>query len=161
MRTARLYCQGACATCRALTQSLNRVNVAITVFDVIADAAALDDVVALGYRSLPVFVSPDGSVAAGDEAVAAVDRLIAQHNAESLSRQPGADDSPPLVRRVPNPLPEASANPPATHEENLSHHESDSAKFGALFDAALRTAPHVSTPRRHSSVPSRSAWSAR
>ena len=65
MITAQLYCERACAACAALARSLTDAGVALATHDVTADSAAYDAVIALGYRSLPVLVTPDGTSAAG------------------------------------------------------------------------------------------------
>lgn len=65
MKAAQLYCQGACAACSALARLLTDAGVALATHDVTADPVAYDAVIALGYRSLPVLVAPDGTSAAG------------------------------------------------------------------------------------------------
>lgn len=75
MSATRLYCQGACALCAALGGSLAAAGVAVESYDVTADPAAYDAVLALGYRSLPVLVAADGTVAAGADAAVLARRL--------------------------------------------------------------------------------------
>jgi len=65
MNPAQLYCQAACAACTTLARSLTDAGVTLTTWDVAADPTAYDAVIALGYRSLPVLVAPDGTSAAG------------------------------------------------------------------------------------------------
>ena len=72
---ARLYCQGGCAACEGLARHLSQGGVAVEVHDVRDKPDAFDEVVALGYRSLPVLVGPDGSSAAGADATALAWRL--------------------------------------------------------------------------------------
>ncbi len=66
MSVAHLYCQGRCAACSALRHSLMTHGVDVETHDVTTDPRAYDTVIALGYRSLPVLVGPDGTAAAGE-----------------------------------------------------------------------------------------------
>ena len=68
MKAAQIYCQAACAAGSALARSLIDAGVALATHDVTADPVAYDAVIALGYRSLPVLVAPDGTSAAGPAA---------------------------------------------------------------------------------------------
>ncbi len=65
MSVVHLYCQGASAACSALCNSLMAHGVDVETHDVTTDPRAYDTVIALGYRSLPVLVGPDGTAAAG------------------------------------------------------------------------------------------------
>ena len=76
MTSARLYCQASCAACKGLARSLSEGGVAVEVHDVTAEPDALEQVEALGYRSLPVLVGPDGSSSAGAAAIELTSRLI-------------------------------------------------------------------------------------
>lgn len=68
MNATRLYCQGGCATCAALSRALVEQGVDFEVYDVTTDPTAYEAVVSLGYSSLPVLVAPDGTSAAGADA---------------------------------------------------------------------------------------------
>ncbi|MGC8511037.1 MAG: glutaredoxin family protein [Acidimicrobiales bacterium] len=65
MNATRLYCQGGCATCVALSRALVEQGVDFDVHDVTTDPTAYEAMVPLGYSSLPVLVAPDGTSAVG------------------------------------------------------------------------------------------------
>lgn len=87
-----LYCRPGCAACRGLARQLARGGVVVHVRDVTSDPAAFDDVLSLGYRSLPVLVGSDGSSAAAAGAISLAHRLAgAQGVGESHSSHPQID----------------------------------------------------------------------
>lgn len=84
MSVAHLYCQGACAACSTLRHSLVAHGVDVETHDVTTDPRAYDTVIALGYRSLPVLVSSEGT-AAGSRAGALARRLTSSVEAPAHS----------------------------------------------------------------------------
>ncbi|MHB1475158.1 MAG: glutaredoxin domain-containing protein [Dermatophilaceae bacterium] len=54
-----LYCLPGCAKCASVQRWLNRLRLLVVVHDVAADDAARAEVERLGFRSLPVVVTPD------------------------------------------------------------------------------------------------------
>ena len=101
MSVAHLYCQGRCAACSALRHSLVAHGVDVETYDVSTDPRAYDTVIALGYRSLPVLVSPDGTAAAGARAGELAHRLTSRAEAPAgtnLDRVHGP--TPPATRQT-------------------------------------------------------------
>lgn len=76
MNPTRLYCQNACAACNGLARYFREADVIPKVHDVTTGSNAFDQVVTLGYRSLPVLVGPDGGSAVGADTTALARRLI-------------------------------------------------------------------------------------
>jgi|GEM_PF-1145994 glutaredoxin-like protein NrdH len=62
-----LYCLPGCAKCASVQRWLNRLGRPMVMHDVSADDAARAEVERLGFRSLPVVVTPDGRAAWGAE----------------------------------------------------------------------------------------------
>ncbi len=81
MKATRLYCQGACAACSTLARSLTDAGVNLEIYDVVIDPHAYDTVISLGYRSLPVLVSPEGISAVGASTSELAHRLTSQAKA--------------------------------------------------------------------------------
>jgi glutaredoxin len=100
MTTAQLYCQGGCAACSALARSLTDAGVALVTHEVAAGPAACDTVIALGYRSLPVLVAPDGTSAAGAAAgelarsVSGASSVVSDGHAHHIGGRDGDSDLP-------------------------------------------------------------------
>jgi glutaredoxin-like protein NrdH len=62
-----LYCLPGCAKCASVQRWLNRLGLPMVIHDVSADDGARAEVERLGFRSLPVMVTPDGRAAWGAE----------------------------------------------------------------------------------------------
>ena len=67
---ATVFCQLGCARRRELTAWLAQLGIPFVVRDALTDATAEDEVIALGFLSLPVLVTPDGRAAVGPDDVA-------------------------------------------------------------------------------------------
>lgn len=63
--TILVYTKSDCPQCDATKRNLDRLHVSYRAVDVEADPAARDEVLALGYTTLPVVIGDDGSHWAG------------------------------------------------------------------------------------------------
>lgn len=111
MSVVHLYCQGRCAACSALRHSLVAHGVDAETHDVTTDPRAYDTVIALGYRSLPVLVGPDGTAAAGVRAGELALRLTSRVEAPVDTNR----------GRVHGPMPEAVPDPGAETQTLVDH----------------------------------------
>ncbi|WP_298442710.1 glutaredoxin domain-containing protein [Ferrimicrobium sp.] len=120
MKAAQLYCQGACAACSPLARTLTEAGVNLEVYDVIADPHAYDAVIALGYRSLPVLVSPEGFSAAGANAAELARQLASR---VTVSAETNPDNARSLTTTSPSDLgPKLQVS---THQEAVNRYGID------------------------------------
>ncbi|MDA8056864.1 MAG: hypothetical protein M0032_02665 [Actinomycetota bacterium] len=83
MSITQLYCQSGCGACATLHRSLVAEGVEVETHDISSDPHAYDTVTSLGYRSLPVLVTPEGTSAAGADAGALARRLTSKAQASA------------------------------------------------------------------------------
>ncbi|MCC6178976.1 MAG: methyltransferase domain-containing protein [Chloroflexi bacterium] len=87
-----LYCRERCAKCARVQRWLEGLGIHFQVRDVVHDRQAQQTVSRLGFRSLPVVVTPDGRAATGWDTQALVQELpflaqVAEHASLDAQRQ--------------------------------------------------------------------------